>query len=209
MSPTKLPIVLIGLVIAGLFAVTVISSQVSHDWTEILNVQVMGQHINTGAIIGNDADFTVCKRLGISAPCPSFCYGVSYWGPTVTGGPNLDGRYNGDLGGYSGARLKCIIDYNTPRGPDTDYHICTAEEMLMAATCGVPVAEGWYATGISSRVDASGDSVRDCRGWSIAGTINQGNYWANDNPFEGSPERSDCNVLRPVLCCRGGQDNIV
>jgi hypothetical protein len=99
----------------------------------------------------------------------------------------------GGAKGYAGAKAACQVTCDN----SATAHMCTSEELLRSVSMGIPLKEGWYASGVYG-------SGADCAGFSYAGS-GSGPYWyvppqPGPNQFE-QPSSSTCSANRAVLCC--------
>ncbi|MBI4181548.1 MAG: hypothetical protein HY520_01095 [Candidatus Aenigmarchaeota archaeon] len=174
--------------LAGLLLGSLASSQsagVWHDWAEITNIFVKEAQVDRSEIC-------TINGGGISRPCPSYCAQNSYRGPSSQSCPTC--LYSGNLNGYYEAGDKCDTSW-----PGFN-HLCTADELARAASCGATIPAGWYATGAFART-STGEAINDCNGWTSGGSGLRGTSWA-PNTQQGQPSISACSSALPVLCCR-------
>jgi hypothetical protein len=120
--------------------------------------------------------------------------GVQYSaGPTKYCGVSSQ-SYNGDLGGYAGAKSICQV----PCSSSLSAHMCSADEVLRSAQLGIEMSTGWFATGVVASVTST-VGTSDCTGWESATGGNVGATW--NQAGSGSPSYTYCNAALPVLCC--------
>lgn len=103
--------------------------------------------------------------------------------------------YNGDLGGYTGAKATCETTCSSPTA-----HMCTSEEIVRyRATGGTfvdPPAFAWFASGVWSR-SAGPINLRDCAMFTSSDGANEAAAALNG----GFLSYLFCNTQAKIACC--------
>ncbi len=96
--------------------------------------------------------------------------------------------YNGNLGGYTGAKAKCNSAFSGS-------HMCTGVEIVMSVQDGMSIPTGWYSGGVVDLCPSAGIST-ECEGWKTASSNYRGTRW------NGKPDYAFCHWSFPILCCK-------
>jgi hypothetical protein len=137
------------------------------------------------------------------------CFGKTFVGFTVSGGPGSDGRYFPNVGSYYAANQKCADDY-------PGAHVCRSEEILESISCSAPgdpirdsavmatnLAPGFDAAWIQGGPPGYAAMANDCIGWTSVQASAYARVWFFDVVTGGYGTQTSCNSVEPLqmACC--------
>lgn len=98
---------------------------------------------------------------------------------------------SGAAGGYAGVKALCVAATG-----NADARACTAHDIVVAASAGQQLDEGWYASGAYDAYPVAGS---DCVGFSDGTSSYRGASWSS---ALAAPSHAYCSASLPFLCCR-------